>query len=102
MEKYLAIYHDDPTGAHFAAATIYDKMRKRFIWTTMKKDIEEYCHSCDDCQHRGGPKRNNTLNPIQPTNIFERWGIDILGPLPITERNNHYIIVAVDYFTRWP
>ena len=27
--------------------------------------------------------------------------MDIIGPLPITERNNQYIIVIVDYFTKW-
>ena len=27
--------------------------------------------------------------------------IDILGPLPVTERGNWYVLVAPDYFTRW-
>ena len=39
---------------------------------------------------------------ILPMDIFERWGIDIVGPLPLTQQGNKYIIVAVDYFTRWP
>ena len=102
MEKYLLIYHDDPTAAHFSAQAMYDKMSKRFIWTTMRKDIEDYCRTCDNCQRRGSPKRNNNLNPIQPTAIFERWGIDFMGPLLVTARGNKYIIVAIDYFTRWP
>ena len=48
MEKYLAVFHDDPTGAHFSADTIYSKMKTRYIWTTMKKDIEKYCRIFDD------------------------------------------------------
>jgi len=31
MEKYLAIFHDHPTRAHFSAKTIYDKIRLRYI-----------------------------------------------------------------------
>ena len=27
--------------------------------------------------------------------------MDILGPLPVTERGNRYILVVGDYFTRW-
>lgn len=33
---------------------------------------------------------------------MERVGVDVLGPFPITERENRYILVAMDYFTKWP
>src|SRR6266498_6115384 len=33
--------------------------------------------------------------------IFKRWGIDIVGPLPQTEEGYRYIVVAMDYFSRW-
>src|SRR6266498_2048923 len=39
---------------------------------------------------------------IPPTDIFERWGVDIVRSLPITREGNRYIIVAMDYFSRWP
>lgn len=29
-------------------------------------------------------------------------GVHILGPFPITDQGNRYILVAVDYFTKWP
>ena len=29
--------------------------------------------------------------------VFEKWGIDAVGPLPITSRGKSYIITAVDY-----
>ena len=32
---------------------------------------------------------------------LERIAMDILGPLPVTERGNRYILVVGDYFTRW-
>src|SRR6266542_5593532 len=34
--------------------------------------------------------------------IFERWGIDIVGSLPQTEDGYRYIVIAMDYFLRWP
>src|ERR1044072_8193868 len=102
MEKYLAIFHDHPTGAHFSVETIYNKMRSRYIWTTMRKDIEEYCRSCDDCQRRGPSKRNNFLHPIEPSSPFDHWGIDLVRPLPSIAKRNRYIIVTTDYFIRWP
>ena len=46
-------------------------------------------------------KQNNQKWTIPPTDIFERWGIDIVGPLSITREGNRYIIVAMNYFSRW-
>ena len=33
---------------------------------------------------------------------FYQIGIDIVGPLPRTQRNKKYIVVAMDYLTKWP
>ena len=32
---------------------------------------------------------------------FQQWGLDILGPLAIGKGQCKFIIVAVDYFTKW-
>ena len=33
---------------------------------------------------------------------WERIALDIVGPLPKTQRNNRYFLVVIDYYTRWP
>jgi hypothetical protein len=33
---------------------------------------------------------------------FERIAIDIAGPFPESDRRNRYVLVAMDYFTKWP
>ncbi|XP_046666707.1 uncharacterized protein LOC124358455 [Homalodisca vitripennis] len=33
---------------------------------------------------------------------FERIAIDIAGPFPVTDAGNKYLLVAMDYFTKWP
>ena len=43
-------------------------------------------------------RQNNQKRTIPTTDIFERWGVDIVGPLPITREGNRYIVVAIDYF----
>src|SRR6266540_7060134 len=47
-------------------------------------------------------KQNNQKKTIPLTDIFERWDIDIVGSLPITRKGNRYIVVVMDYFSRWP
>ena len=39
---------------------------------------------------------------IQVDDLFEKIGLDFVGPLPETKRGNKYILVATEYFSRWP
>ena len=38
---------------------------------------------------------------IEVQEPFEKVGIDLLGPFPLSRSGNRYIIVAVDYLTKW-
>jgi hypothetical protein len=38
---------------------------------------------------------------IQPTWQLQRWGMDLLGPLPPAQGNLRYVVVAVEYFAKW-
>jgi len=33
---------------------------------------------------------------------FERIAVDIAGPFPGSDRGNRYLLVTMDYFTKWP
>ncbi|GJV07426.1 reverse transcriptase domain-containing protein [Tanacetum coccineum] len=41
------------------------------------------------------------LTPITSPWPFYKWGIDILGPFPETQGKVKFLIVAIDYFTKW-
>ena len=32
---------------------------------------------------------------------FVQWGIDIMGPFPLGKKQLRFLIVAIDYFTKW-
>jgi hypothetical protein len=68
----------------------------------MYQDIKEYIKTCDNCQRYTRQEKNEPLHSIKILHPFERIGIDIIGPLPITSRNNRYIVTATEYFTKWP
>ena len=95
------MFHDDPTMVHQSKEAVFELIRERYTWEGMYRDIKEYIRTCWECQKRGTPRKNNRTRTIQPADIFERWGIDIVGPLLATETGNRYIIVAMDYFSRW-
>ena len=70
----------------------------------MYKDVHEYVKSCDTCQHSKRQYGSHPA-PLQPMSIegkFERWHMDILGPLTKAQDGSKYILLLVDSFTRWP
>src|SRR2546429_1194203 len=101
-ESVLYMLHDHPISAHFGFERTYRKAKERYYWPSMRKNIETYVKSCDQCQRRGRPNKKNELHPIKTREPFYQIGIDFVGPLPITDKGNRYILVAVDYFTKWP
>lgn len=101
-ELILYNLHKDQNGAHLGIESTYEKLKERYYWPQMYESIKQYIKSCDNCQRRGKPNRREELIPIKVTGIFKRIGIDIKGPLPITKNGNKYIIVAMDYFSKWP
>jgi integrase-like protein len=102
IEPLLYIFHNDPTSAHFATDAMFEKIRTRYYWPQMYEDIRSYVRACDACQRRGRSKKNQLLHPIPVGSPFYQIGIDFVGPLPRTAQGNRYIIVAMDYLTKWP
>lgn len=51
------------------------------------------------------PRRGQHDAPLQQYQVgapMECVALDILGPFPVTEQGNRYVLVAMDYFTKWP
>ena len=68
----ISIFHDDPTMAHQSKDTVYQHMKKRYIWEGMYQDIAEYVRTCWECQQQGTARQNNRKRTIAPSDLFER------------------------------
>ena len=104
VSKVLYMAHTHLLGAHLGMDKTRDRILHRFYWPGVKKNVEEYCRACPECQ-RMAP-RPSVRNPLIPMPLievpFDRLGLDIVGPLPRTSRGHRYILVMVDYATRYP
>ncbi|BHF62433.1 hypothetical protein SprV_0200541500 [Sparganum proliferum] len=78
-------------------------VRQRFWWPRLREQVSIFCNTCPTCATFKGPnpRRRAPLQPMATGFPFERVGIDVIGPLPITLTGNRYILVMVDYFTKW-
>ncbi|GKA19935.1 reverse transcriptase domain-containing protein [Tanacetum coccineum] len=101
--EILKACHEGPTGGHHSANITARKVfDARFFWPTIYKDAYELIKSCDACQRQGKISQRDEMpqNAIQVYEIFDVWGIDFMGPFP-SSRGNKYILVAVDYLSKW-
>lgn len=103
-ERVLQLVHGSTGAAHFGVNKTLLRLRSRFYWPGCRQDVEIHVHRCDTCTAQKGPTQRSH-GPLQQYQVgapMERVAVDILGPFPTTERGNRYVLVAMDYFTKWP
>ncbi|GKB79823.1 reverse transcriptase domain-containing protein [Tanacetum coccineum] len=89
-------------GHHSANLTAQKVFDVGFFWPTIYRDAHTMIKSCDTCQRQGKISQRDEMpqNAIQVCEIFDVWGIDFMGPFP-SSHGNKYILVAVDYLSKW-
>ena len=96
--------HEGINAQHMGGKSLARKaLRAGYYWPTMQQDAKEHVKKCDKCQKHGDmhlapPHELSTLSSPWP---FAWWGMDILGPFVQGTYQNKFLIVAVDYFTKW-
>nr|GEY55540.1 reverse transcriptase domain-containing protein [Tanacetum cinerariifolium] len=101
--EILEACHNRPTGGHHGANLTAKKVFDAgFFWPTIYKDAHKLVKHCDSCQRQGKFSQRDEMpqNAIQIYEIFDVWGIDFMVPFP-SSRGNKYILVAVDYLSKW-
>ncbi|RDX83637.1 Tf2-6, partial [Mucuna pruriens] len=88
--------HEGVSGTHIGGRALAIKIEKAgYYWPTLRRDCLEYKFAEG---HKAPPER---LHPITSPWPFFKWGVDILGPFPPAPGQVKFLIVAVDYFTKW-
>ncbi|WVY97056.1 hypothetical protein V8G54_029207 [Vigna mungo] len=96
--------HHGICGSHSGQRTLRAKiLRAGFYWPTIEQDCKEFVQKCISCQSHGQDARipPSELKTIVSPWPFVQWGMDIAGPLPLGKGQCKYLLVAIDYFTKW-
>eukprot|EP00253_Pinus_taeda_P036332 PITA_36332 len=103
-EKVLNDCHSSACGGNqYGYATAQRILRAGYFWPTMFKDCITTVRSCHACQIFDSKTRRppTPLQPVVAIGSFAKWGIDFMTCNPTSTGGHGYIIVAVDYFTKW-
>ncbi|KAG7588688.1 Ribonuclease H-like superfamily [Arabidopsis suecica] len=104
VQGVLEHCHGSAYGGHFATfKTVQKVLQAGLWWPSMFKDAYGFIAKCDPCQRMGNITRRNEMpqNPILEVEVFDVWGIDFMGPFNPASYGNKYILVAVDYVSKW-
>ena len=103
VSELLTELHDGVCGGHVRGWSLAHRaMTQGFSWPQMQKDAAEYVRRCEWCQ-KHAPLIHQSASHLKPVSSpwpFAQWGLDILCPFPRATGNHHFILVAVDYFTK--
>eukprot|EP00745_Piridium_sociabile_P042566 TRINITY_DN86007_c0_g3_i1.p1 TRINITY_DN86007_c0_g3~~TRINITY_DN86007_c0_g3_i1.p1 ORF type:complete len:197 (-),score=25.44 TRINITY_DN86007_c0_g3_i1:435-1025(-) len=102
----MTLGHDIPMAGHLGTAKTKDRVFGSLYWPGMCADIRRYCQSCEQCQRtidKGRVPRVPLVKMPLVKEPFGRVGMDIIGPIkPASEKGCQYILVMVDFATRYP
>ena len=103
VSAVLATLHNTATGGHLGIQKLQAKVKDRFYWPGWFRDVKQWCRECVDC----GSRKDQGQAPCAPlvqsaaSRPHEHIALDVLGPLPETQRKNKFVLVIGDYFSKW-
>ena len=102
-EQILRELHDGVASAHLGQDKTLHRLKERFYWPGYFNDVRDWCQTCATCATRKSPSHLprsplGTITANYPTQIM---AVDLVGPLPESDKGNCYIMVVGDYFSHW-
>ena len=104
-DRVMREVHAGVCGPHMGGHMLVRKiMRTGYFWLTMETDCCQFIQRCPECQiHKDlihlPPSE---LHALTSPWLFSVWGIDIIGKIsPKSSSGHEYILVAIDYFSKW-
>ena len=101
VNELLAELHDGVCCSHVGKRSLAHRaMTQGFWWPQMQKNAVEYVRKCEWCQ-KHAPLIHQPTGHLNPISSLRPFALDILGPFSHATGNRKFVLVAVDYFTKW-
>ncbi|MEO0687096.1 MAG: RNase H-like domain-containing protein [Cyanobacteria bacterium J06649_11] len=103
VTRVLHLLHSNRLSGHLAVKKTKDTAKKNYFWVTMDADIQKFIEQCETCLKHKGHVNVRAPMGIYPSNLdpWEYVSMDTIGPFPITDEGNRFILVFIDYLSRY-
>ena len=102
-KEVLKEVHNAQMGGHFGCRKTYERVKQKYYWYEMRDEVNNWILTCDVCAADKIPQKKPRapLGSLGVGAVLATLSTDFVGPFPITPRNNRYILVVTDHFTKW-
>ena len=102
-EKILWEFHCSRFAVHIAGTKMYHDLRRRYYWSSMKRNVGDFVRRCLMCQQIKA-KHQRPAGLLQPLEVEEwKWEhitMDFVTHLPWASRKHDAVWVIVDRLTK--
>lgn len=96
--------HSEPIAGHFGIFKTYKRIALQYFWPGMHTDVVKAVSSCDICiahKHQNHAPLGEMGRPKQCSRPFQVISVDLVGPLPVSRKQNSYILVITCCFSKY-
>ncbi|GBP06340.1 Transposon Tf2-6 polyprotein [Eumeta japonica] len=103
-DTVIKLAHNSDDACHGGLTKTLFRIRAKYFWPTMLKDVKLFLGSCDICKKI---KSSNQISRPEmgkqfvSNRAFERIYCDFLGPYPFTKLQNSVIFICIDHLTKF-
>ncbi|XP_071718358.1 uncharacterized protein [Rutidosis leptorrhynchoides] len=103
-ESIIREVHEGMCALHSGHKIVVSKiMRLGYYWPSLYKDAAEVIRKYQSSQLYAPVSKapRHPMIPVASPWPFNKWAIDIVGPFPAGPGGVKFLVVAIDYFTKW-
>nr|XP_009760757.1 PREDICTED: uncharacterized protein LOC104213053 [Nicotiana sylvestris] len=103
-ESVMKEIHEGHCGNHAEGRSLVKTIiRVGYYWLKMEEAAENFVAKCDKYQRYGNNMHRpaELLHPVVAPWPFMKWGIGIVGLLPQAKGKVRFLLILIDYFTKW-
>ena len=101
--RRVSVMEEAHAEAHQQNHSMCRRIGKAYFWFQMREGIRAFIGQCEVCQtDQTLVTADREMQPIPVGEKCTKWHIDLIGPLPIGEGGEKYVVVAIDSSTKWP
>jgi len=87
---------------HFGEKRTVHLVLTHFWWYGLYQDVCQHVKACELCRRVNltFSAQSPELQPLPIMGYMYRWGVDLAGPFLPSERNNRFIMICIEHFTK--
>lgn len=103
-QEIISQNHSEPTSGHLGIFKTHKRLSLKYFWPGMHQDVTDFVARCDICISHKHPNHSTLGTMGRPKDCsrpFQMISVDLVGPLPITRKQNTFLFVVTCCFSKY-